>query len=92
MTKVEPQLRIWRKGDPPHMGWWNASMYRDKNTWRWWSGERWSHGVPVSASCETAGYFATRLLWSATNEVEWSDFWPENARVPRIDPEDVKCK
>lgn len=35
----------WRKGPPPTKGWWNASIERDPEARRWWSGRRWSPPV-----------------------------------------------
>lgn len=79
---------IWRAGSPPHVGWWNASTDRSQEIWRWWDGKRWSTPVGQSRSSDVAAVRAThpeRYTWSLKKLV-WRDFWPEGARVPRIDP------
>ena len=94
---VEPKEgeRIWHSGPPPHVGWWNASSasYVDRwnptrnNVWRWWNGHTWS--VPVYESntiSDVANRAELALDSDYSSAVEWTDYWPENARVPRIDP------
>lgn len=77
--------RIWHKGPPPHVGWWNASANRYHNVWRWWNGKRWSVGVRDHETPERAALFARKKV-DVLAYIEWSDYWPEGARVPRIDP------
>lgn len=81
--------RVWRRGPPPHVGWWNASVMRDRTMWRWWDGKNWSR-----AECETKSAASAKKpaglhseIW-LNSEIEWSDFYPANARVPRLDPTD----
>lgn len=75
--------RIWHKGPPPHVGWWNASNNRIEDEWRWWNGFRWSwfareyHNAKMAA--ESASVHSEIITL-----IEWTDYWPENARVPRI--------
>lgn len=76
--------RKWHKGPPPHVGWWNASAFRSPNIWRWWDGHRWSLSVSSGRSADEAGRQASQKSDSMT--VKWTDYWPENARVPRIAP------
>ena len=87
--------RVWHSGPPPHVGWWNASSatYVDRwnptrnNVWRWWNGHAWS--VPVYESntiSDVANRAEIALDSDYSSAVEWTDYWPENARVPRIDP------
>lgn len=78
--------RIWHKGPPPYRGWWNASIVRSKKAWRWWNGEGWSAPAYPDHTSEEAADAASYNILRSTNEVEWTDYWPENARVPRIDP------
>jgi hypothetical protein len=88
---VEPTVaeRVWHSGAPPHIGWWNASRCNQKNEWRWWDGEAWSlitcdydHAV-VAADC-------AKIAADYQYTIEWTDYYPENARVPRINPGDEK--
>ena len=47
--------RIWHKGQPPHIGWWNASNRRSEIMWRWWNGHRWSWFALPMYSAKTGG-------------------------------------
>jgi hypothetical protein len=77
--------RIWHKGPPPHVGWWNASLGKDCNVWRWWNGREWSHGT--GANNKKPWITAELIDYSpSSNRIKWTDYWPENARVPRIKP------
>ena len=65
---------VWSKGPPPSIGWWPASMYRDKKMIRWWDGKDWS----VVAFTEfTAGQAAdcANLKALRQNLIEWCDRW-----------------
>ena len=77
--------RTWHKGPPPHIGWWNASQNRSEIVWRWWNGVEWSWGASCNVSAKTAASWAG-LGTSADYGVEWSDYYPEGARVPRVNP------
>lgn len=76
---------VWHKGPPPHVGWWAASVWQNENMWRWWNGKYWSH---ASGVCETARAAATGAAKKAGNssQIRWTDYYPENARVPRVAP------
>lgn len=77
--------RTWHKGPPPHVGWWNASVCQDITAWRWWDGACWSAVVrPFMSAHEVLR--RARIKTSTSALMAWSDYWPENARVPRIDP------
>jgi len=91
---IEPQLalveadRKWHSGPPPHVGWWNASYYDGHNrnmSWRWWNGEYWSHLVFPFDSIVMVG-ISSGEFDDYQDKIQWTDYWPENARVPRIDP------
>lgn len=76
--------RIWNKGKPPHIGWFNASSCGNPDMWRWWDGEKWSFGAYANEGSHSAGVSASKA--SENCAIEWTDYWPENARVPRIKP------
>lgn len=82
--------RTWHKGPPPHQGWWNASFCADGDCWRWWNGYCWS--APVYPECtaeqaeERVRKFFAYLVPGSKLEIEWSGYYPKDARVPRIDP------
>lgn len=79
--------RTWHKGPPPHIGWWNAAKFRFDDCWRWWDGTGWSYAVYDDATAKEAGVAASKPAPSdAQSRIEWTDFYPDNARVPRIDP------
>jgi hypothetical protein len=72
--------RNWKSGPPPHIGWWNASMAKNPYTWRWWDGTGWR-----ASNVDPNGPRAS-LYMEAAGAMEWTDYYPEGARVPRIDP------
>ena len=79
--------RIWHKGPPPHIGWWNASRVRDPDYWRWWDGKGWSWAVHKYDTSTEVCMFSNLITDSILAEnIHWNDYWPENARVPRIKP------
>ncbi len=80
-----PSERTWHKGPPPHIGWWNASRIGATDCWRWWDGGCWSAPVWDGGGACYAGVTA-KIKDPEQSIIEWSDYWPENARVPRIDP------
>ena len=74
----------WRKGPPPSVGWWPASVNRNHHLLRWWNGEYWSAAV---AACESAEYAAAYALIRASyhmHKIEWTDRpddWPERSKT-----------
>lgn len=72
----------WRKGNPPHPGWWLANSIRSRAIWSFWDGRNWSMGYLDSDSIpETVEQLGLR--WSPP---EWCWHWPKGARVKRINP------
>lgn len=82
------QNRVWHDGPPPHVGWWNASALRDKDMWRWWDGDHWSWALASFATGDEVKRDAERQ--STCIGIQWNDYWPANARVPRLAPEDFE--
>ena len=79
--------RTWHKGPPPHIGWWNASVCYDLTVWRWWNGKCWSEPAYNGDDKFMAEmYAALEVDKSEINFVKWTDYYPKNARVPRINP------
>lgn len=74
--------RTWHKGPPPSVGWYNASVQSASDVWRWWNGKHWSEYVVPSCSKEFAGLYAMRLASDRQGEIQWTTYWPKNARVP----------
>jgi len=77
--------RIWNKGNPPHAGWWNATTEPKPRAmdftdfWRFWDGAVWYQRCLPEDNVKSLG--------PERNPVHcWTDYWPEDARVPRIDP------
>jgi hypothetical protein len=89
MMESTASKRIWHSGPPPHIGWWNASLWGDHDLWRWWDGQRWSWGVNSSDPINVVRLQASKRLGY---DVKWSDYYPENARVPRVDPRSVDVR
>jgi len=78
--------RVWKKGPPPHVGWWNASYFESKNSWRWWNGKKWSIDVfPWDCLVDVAKAAANKARHGGIG-IEWTTYYPKNARVPRINP------
>jgi hypothetical protein len=88
MTKTtKPADRRWQKGAPPHVGWWNASNARLTDAWRWWNGAEWSYAAYENYCAKSAGRDAKKIPNQAIQyAIEWTDFYPADARVPRLDP------
>lgn len=85
--------RNWKSGPPPHIGWWNASavlMSPSPHAWRWWDGRKWSFNCQQGDSDEWLKNAIPQKGNYETDKMVWSDYWPENARVPRVDPSDPK--
>lgn len=79
---------VWHKGNPPYVGWWftvaNSKDIYGKS-WRWWDGEKYSIGFlafEYDSNIEMLSDFKVNV----DVNIRYSDYWPENARVPRIDP------
>lgn len=73
---------IFHDSPPPCVGWYNASTARDPNVWRWWDGVCWSLAVHRTAHSTYAGEAAKSEALSPQKLIQWSTYWPENARVP----------
>ena len=79
--------RIWHQGPPPHVGWWNAATIRDSCAWRWWNGHHWSMVVyPHHTLPHVEVSAITRASWLDI-AIEWTDYWPPNARCARLNPD-----
>lgn len=81
--------RTWHKGPAPHIGSWNANSIRSEIIWRWRDGTRWRLPAGFNYAQQVAAIRARTLLVS-TN-IEWTNYWPENARVPRVNPDEVEA-
>lgn len=78
----------WKKGWPPFKGWWNMSPDRTPEEWRWVEPETKFISVMVFCWHKQAIAEAIASVRSdySIHELEYTDYWPEGARVPRIDP------
>jgi len=74
----------WHSGPPPHVGWWNASFAGNPDAWRWWNGLQWSYSAYPRQPAFIASLAAKGI--STVSSIKWTDYYPENARVPRIKP------
>jgi hypothetical protein len=73
----------WRKGPPPSIGWWPASVCKDPSCVRWWNGGCWSivawADTPVKVAARSA-----RKPASFQEEIKWTDrpaWWPERSKT-----------
>ena len=80
--------RVWHKGPPPHVGWWNARVIaaRAPDCWGWWNGKYWSCFASSRDSARFAAIQGSERGGGKVCDIEWTDYYPENARVPRIAP------
>lgn len=79
--------RIWHSGPPPHIGWWNASTMKAPDIWRWFNGERFSIPCSPDEPIHLLNIRAKEPAYTTKpRPMEWTNYWPENARVPRIKP------
>lgn len=78
---------VWYQGPPPYIGWWNASNTRNKFMWRWWNGTCWSLAVNHLEDDVFAALAAEESGIEVAGTIEWRHYYPENARVPRMSPE-----
>lgn len=85
--------RKWHKGPPPHVGWWNAQVAGSSchDMWGWWNGTGWSQFASKIDTARDAALQATKkgAIYDGPG-INWSHYYPENARVPRINPKDSK--
>lgn len=86
----KPTKRTWHNGPPPFPGWWNASDCGSVDRWRWWDGHYWSWCAYDALPEQEAAFLASRRTTLPRASIQWTDYWPENARVPRIDPRSEK--
>jgi len=56
----------------------------DVRVWRWWDGFYWSRMAYSWSTAVEAAWEAKQA--ALENDIRWTDYWPENARVPRLDP------
>ncbi len=76
-------MTTWRKGPPPSIGWWPASIYRIPDSLRWWDGERWSVPAYPEDSVHQASAYAKSPA-TCQHEIEWTDrpaSWPERSKT-----------
>lgn len=80
-SRVDMSDRYWYQGQPPHIGWWNASISRQENAWRWWDGFRWSevawshyNSAEALASSERPARLAVH------RDIEWTTYYPTKMR------------
>lgn len=77
----------WKSGNPPHIGWWNASRCEDWNAWRWWNGEYWS-------SCAYPTYGMDAVIDAAhsksvdipSKQIKFREKYPKRAMCKRYNP------
>ena len=73
----------WHKGPPPSIGWWPASVSRDRHAIRWWNGKWWSDPAYSFNHIEDASKRATQK-GEGQHRIEWTDrpaLWPERSKT-----------
>lgn len=69
-TYTLPKNPVWRKGPPPEIGWWPASIGgRFVDALRFWDGKSWS----MFCTPKQAGEFGQ---WKVSRpDIQWTDRW-----------------
>ena len=77
----------WIEGDPPHVGWWNASRCEDWNAWRWWDGSAWSScAYPTFGMDAVIDASHQKSIEIPSKPIKFRTKYPEKARVNRVNP------
>jgi len=90
-------MRKWNKGFPPFTGWWNVVLdkYKENGVGSWFDAEKQTWGqfcFEYQCQKEVARLAVIPITLTQLHsfQIEWTDYWPENAHVPRIDPRKTK--
>jgi hypothetical protein len=70
-----PEKLVWRKGPPPEIGWWPASVQKHYVSIRWWDGKCWSINCSYRTTKRQAGFSADIKEPGAMPYIEWTDQW-----------------
>jgi hypothetical protein len=65
---------VWRRGKPPHIGWWPASICYCPTLLRWWDGRRWSYPAIHVSTAEFAALEALKFESDGAG-IFWTDPW-----------------
>lgn len=80
----------WHLGFPSNIGWYLTAIMNEEETtqhWRWFDGLQWSFACKPEYSLSLIAEYAQKYTVFTSCEFVWCEFWPKNARVPRINPE-----
>ena len=78
----------WQDGPPPHVGWWLCfTQGREIAEWRWWEGSFWGLDTYDTDPIDLVTRYAAEETNINPKKIRWCHYWPENARVPRMNPE-----
>ncbi len=73
-----------RKGPPPSVGWWPASIAKGSIGFvRWWDGEKWSIGAFSTMTPSLAAALAQKPS-GRQEDIRWrdrADWWPLRSRT-----------
>lgn len=85
-----------KSGPPPFAGWWYTRHTFSNGTyldgWRWWNNNYWSIMTLDIMQPEFVAAYANTQAMHYNDKLRWSSYWPEGARVPRINPDAPKVK
>lgn len=74
----------WRKGPPPSIGWWPASVVKSPDVFRWWNGKCWSIASFRNTPLEQVRKRAQHADKAAQHLIRWTDrpaWWPERSKT-----------
>jgi hypothetical protein len=73
-TYALPKKPVWRKGPPPEIGWWPASINRNPKMLRWWDGVEWGLAAEPTNRESYAAALAKKRP-AAQGAIRWTDRW-----------------
>jgi len=83
----------WHRGYPPFTGWWFTKADTLPKCWRWFdaNNKTWSISVfETYDDAKIAALYAAKKSRIQHEFIAWTYYWPEGARLPRIDPRKTK--
>ena len=72
---------------PPHVGWWNASMFKGSKKFRYWNGKKWSYAANYDTTSEQELIYAFTTPSNMDCHIKWRYFYPITAIKDRVNPQ-----
>ena len=75
---------VWHSGPPPSVGWWPASVARDRYAIRWWDGRFWSRVCRKATPYTDVDRRASKKAAERQEYILWTDrpaSWPARSKT-----------